>query len=93
MKKLPPAYIVNMEYFCHINIYHLKVGDKFSKFNHNVNQNTESLTLTPTSFLKETCSACSELIVNSTLTARVGVYTETNWGLTHATIGWRSANS
>ena len=36
--------------------YHLKVSNTFSKFNHTVNQNTKSFTLTPTSFLKETCS-------------------------------------
>ena len=44
-----------MERFCHINAYHLKVSYTFSKFNHTVNQNTKSLTMTPTSFLKETC--------------------------------------
>ena len=42
-------------HFCHINTYHLKVSNTFSKYSHNVNQNTKSLTLTPTSFLKETC--------------------------------------
>ena len=41
--------------FCHINTYHLKVSNTFSKLNHTVNQNTKSLTLTPISFLKETC--------------------------------------
>ena len=44
-----------MEHLCHINIYHLKVSNTFSKFNHTVNQNNKPLTLTPTSFLKETC--------------------------------------
>ena len=34
---------------------HLKFSYKFSRFNHNFNQNTKSLTLLPTSFLKETC--------------------------------------
>ena len=55
MKKWPFAYFVNMEHFCHTNTYHLKVSNTFSKFNHTVNQNTGSLTLTTTSFLKETC--------------------------------------
>ena len=45
------AYFVNMEHFCHINT--------FPKFNHTVNQNTKSLTMTLTSFLKETCFRCS----------------------------------
>ena len=53
--KWPFAYFVNMEHFFHTNIYHLKVSNTFSKFNHTVNQNTKSLTLTTTSFLKETC--------------------------------------
>ena len=44
-----------MEHFSHTNTYHLKVSNTFSKFNHTVNQNTKSLTLTTTSFLKETC--------------------------------------
>ena len=48
-------YFVNMEYFCHINTYHLTVSNTFSKFNHTVYQNTKWLTMTPTSFLKETC--------------------------------------
>ena len=43
-----------MEQFCHTNTYHLKVSNTFSKFNHTVNQNTKSLTLTTTSFLTET---------------------------------------
>ena len=34
--------------------YHLNVSNTFSKFNNTVNQNTKSLTMTPTSFLKET---------------------------------------
>ena len=34
----------------------LQITHKCSKFKHSVNQNTQSLTLTPTSFLKETCS-------------------------------------
>ena len=33
----------------------MKVSSTFSKFNHTVNQDTKSLTLTPTSFLRETC--------------------------------------
>ena len=44
-----------MEHLCHINICHLKVNHKFSKCNHDVNQNTKSLTLMPIAFLKETC--------------------------------------
>ena len=44
-----------MEHFCHMNTYHLKVSTTFSKIKHIVNQNTEPLTMTPTSFLKETC--------------------------------------
>ena len=50
-----------MEHFCHTNTYHLKVSNTFSKSNHTVNQNTKSLTLTTTSFLKETCFPCGEL--------------------------------
>ena len=38
-----------------MNICHLIVNHKFPKFNHNVNHNTKSLTLTPTSFSKATC--------------------------------------
>ena len=53
-----------MEHFCHINTYHLNISDTFSKFNHTVNQNTQSLTMTPTSFLKETC--LSSIITSST---------------------------
>ena len=34
------------------SIFHLKVSNTFSKFDHTVNQNTKSLTLTPTSFFK-----------------------------------------
>ena len=34
LKKLPFAYFVNMEHFCHTNTYHLKVCNTFSKFNH-----------------------------------------------------------
>ena len=49
------AVFVNTEHFCHMNTYHLKVDNTFSKINHTVNQNTKSLTMTPTSFLKETC--------------------------------------
>ena len=41
-----------MEHLCHMNTYHLKVSNTFSKFNHTVNQSTKSLTMTPTSFLK-----------------------------------------
>ena len=38
-----------------ISTHYLKVSNTFSKFNHTVNQNTKSLTMMPTSFLKETC--------------------------------------
>ena len=55
LKKWPFVYFVNMEHFCHTNTYHLKVSNTFSKCNRTVNQNTKSLTLTTTSFLKETC--------------------------------------
>ena len=44
-----------MEHFCHINTYHLKFSNTIFKIKHTVNQNTKSLTMTPTSFLKETC--------------------------------------
>ena len=61
LKKWQFAYFVNMEHFCHTNTYHLKVSNTFSKSNHTVNQNTKSLAMTPTSFLKETCPlACPD---------------------------------